>query len=159
MDNKLISLASYLKKLSLKENETLENEEMFYYSFYRKANICADFYMQPLNIGMFFPCDENGNYWEYPPTKEEKEWAQKDSTEAELSYKQKEYNYLKAKEKVLFEGFKLDEDGYYAYDSEKDLWIDEEFCEGLTVNDMVQYDLTLTPAALKILKTGIIKKK
>lgn len=63
----------------------------------------ATFLKQPLKLEMFVPCDECGNVWEYPPTKEEWEWAQKDSADAEQSFKQKKYYYEKAKEKVLFE--------------------------------------------------------
>lgn len=67
----------------------------------------AEFLKQPLTLGMFVPCDEDGNLWAYPPTNEEWEWAKKDSTEAEQSFKQKEYLFNKAKSRVLFEGFHI----------------------------------------------------
>ena len=70
---------------------------------YDKIRNYATFLQQPLKLEMFVPCDDKGNVWEYPPTKEEWEWAQKDSADAEQSFKQKEYYYEKAKEKVLFE--------------------------------------------------------
>lgn len=71
----------------------------------------ADFLKRPLKLEMFVPCDYEGNFWKYPPTKEEWEWAQKDSADAEQSYKQKVFHYQQAKNKVLFEGFEIE--GYY----------------------------------------------
>lgn len=65
----------------------------------------AKFLSRPLELWMFVPCDYEGNIWEYPPTQEEWDWATKDSADAEWGFKQKEFFFTKAKERVLFEGF------------------------------------------------------
>ena len=97
----------------------------------------AKFLKQPLKLEMFVPCDEDGNLWEYPPTKEEWEWAQKDSADAKQSFKQKEYYYEKAKEKVLFEGFEPYED--YKCAKYEEVYVDEEVCDGkFTVEDLIK---------------------
>ena len=98
----------------------------------------ATFIKQPLKLEMFVPCDEDGNVWEYPPTKEEWEWAQKDSADAEQSFKQKEYYYEKAKEKVLFEGFEQYED--YECAKYEDVYVDEKICDGkFTIEKLIKY--------------------
>lgn len=71
---------------------------------FNKIKNYATFLNQPLKLEMFVPCDDDGSYWKYPPTQDEWEWVQKDSADAEQSFKQKEFYYRKAKEKVLFEG-------------------------------------------------------
>ena len=97
----------------------------------------AKFLKQPLKLEMFVPCDEDGNLWEYPLTKEEWEWAQKDSADAEQSFKQKEYYYEKAKEKILFEGFEPYED--YECAKYEDVYVDEEVCDvKFTIEELIK---------------------
>lgn len=114
----------------------------------------ANFLKQPLKLEMFVPCDENGNVWEYPPTKEEWEWAQKDSADAEQSFKQKEYYYEKAKEKVLFEGFEVE--GSICFNGAKRISVDYGIfiptMRRLTIEDLIsdkKNPLQLTPTAIK----------
>lgn len=98
-DGFLIPMTDFVNNVGNIENyPSHENALSWIYNY-------ATFLKQPLKLEMFVPCDEDGNIWQYPPTKEEWEWAQKDSADAEQSFKQKEYYYEKAKEKVLFEGF------------------------------------------------------
>ena len=100
-DGFLIPMTDFVNNVGNMENyPSHENALSWIYNY-------ATFIKQPLKLEMFVPCDEDGNVWEYPPTKEEWEWAQKDSADAEQSFKQKEYYYEKAKEKVLFEGFEF----------------------------------------------------
>lgn len=97
---KLISMTDFVLQHEQKGMQNTDRHLRF-----EKILKYAKFIKQPLKLEMFVPCDEEGSYWEFPPTKEEWEWAHKDSTEAEQSFKQKEYYYQKAKEKVLFQGF------------------------------------------------------
>lgn len=104
---------------------------------FRTANIplnkihkYAKFLKQPLELGMFVPTDENGNFlWD------EANWNKN--------------FYQRAKERVLFEGFKVKGDFWL---SNRELYIDEEFCENKTVEDLIDFDVTLTPNALKLLE-------
>ena len=121
-----------MKLISSKDfGKTLSNETDVEYR--RKRDLYDKFIEQPLKLEMLIPCDEDSNYWKYPPTQDEWEWAKKDSTEAEQSFKQKEFYYQKAKEKVLFENFTVlsDEDGiieleckdiFINYNKEEDLF-------------------------------------
>ena len=104
-DDFLIPMTDFVNNIGNMENYPSHENALYWIYNY------ATFLKQHLKLEMFVPCDEGGNVWEYPPTKEEWEWAQKDSADAEQSFKQKEYYYEKAKEKVLFEGFELKEIG------------------------------------------------
>jgi hypothetical protein len=97
---KLIPMTDFV--LSEKVKSTLD-----YATGYKMIQSYAKFLKQPLNLGMFVPCDKDGDVWKYPPTKEEKEWAEKDRTDAEQSFKKKEFYYNNAKERVLFKGFEI----------------------------------------------------
>lgn len=145
----------------------LEQEKLNQKNTSRLACLCANyaqFLKQPLTLGMFVPCDEDGNVWKFPPTQEEWEWCEKDSTEAEQSFKQKEFYYQQAKERVLFEGFEV-HNGKNVIN--KDLGIVLAFSgiisiliegnNGLggfskndaTIEDLPTLDLTLTKTAIK----------
>ena len=82
----------------------------------------AKFLKQPLTLGMFIPCDEDGNVLEKP----HEEW--------ELSYwdfSTKQGKYLKAKERVLFEGAVVNAS------------------LGFNVEHLVGQDINLTQSAIK----------
>lgn len=64
----------------------------------------AKFLKQPLKLEMFVPCDENGNILEEPQMRPERN----SFDEEDMDYDAQElYDYIKAKEKVLFEGFEF----------------------------------------------------
>lgn len=101
-----MELISMVDFVLMQDGNLSQNDEDRWF----KSHQYAEFLKQPLELWMFVPCDDDGNVWKYPPTKDEWEWAKRDSTEAEQSFEQKEYNYNKAKDKVLFEfdgGIKL----------------------------------------------------
>ena len=62
----------------------------------------ATFLKQPLKLEMFVPCDEEGIVLEEP--KIEEEYVDEHTTQIFAQY---QYDLDKAKEKVLFEGFKI----------------------------------------------------
>ena len=72
------------------------------YKYYDKVFNYATFLKQPLQLGFFVPCDENGNVLEEPQIKEEE--IDEHTTQIFAQY---QYDLDKAKEKVLFEGFKI----------------------------------------------------
>ena len=120
----------------------------------------ARFLKQPLQLGFFVPCDEDGNLWEFPPTNEEWEWAQKDSADAEQSYKMKQFYYEKAKERILFKGFHsigeneielLNSDNWMSF-SQKTIIFTDEFgheIEVYRIEDLIELNLELTDSAIK----------
>ena len=61
----------------------------------------AQFLKQPLNIGMFVPCDEDGDILDEPEDYELR------LTNMMTEYNDEVYRHKQAKEKVLFEGFEL----------------------------------------------------
>lgn len=64
----------------------------------------AKFLKQPLKLEMFIPCDKDGNVLEEPQMRPERN----SFDEEDMDYDAQElYDYIKAKEKVLFEGFEV----------------------------------------------------
>ena len=106
---------------------------------------------------MFVPCDEKGNVWKFPPTKEEWEWCKKDSTEAEQSFKQKEFYYQQAKERVLFKIINprlINKNLFlyesYIYYSEGLIYENNDGRSLELIQDLISFtDLTLTQTAIK----------
>lgn len=150
----------------LNESGMTDEKIGIYLSALLKIDKYARFLKQPLALWMFVPCDGDGNPWIYPPTNEEWEWAKKDSTEAEQSFKQKEYFFKKAKERVLFEGFKVKTyaNGWeyiscgsftYLISSDNKLFDDNQNCAPRetkdTIEELLQCGtyLTLTATAIK----------
>lgn len=130
---KLISMTDFV----LEQKEKLKNYEQGFniekYDFI--INVCnyAKFLKQPLEQFMFVPCDENGNVLERPNA-------------GMFGYDHIYNNYNKAQERVLFEGFKVKGDFWL---SNGELYIDEEFCENKTIEDLIDFDVTLTQTAIK----------
>jgi len=122
-------------------------------SEYRKLRNAYDaFLKQPLTLGMFVPCDLDGNVLEEP-----EKWANflEYSSVKVPNLKPELYDYAKAKERVLFDGFKIcnriesvkcveNGDFHFSYES--------AIKNGETVESLVKYNLTLTESAIKEIK-------
>lgn len=121
----------------------------------------ANFLKQPLELWMFVPCDENGNVLEEP--KNYKEWDIKKLNvlyDLDLS---KYEEYQQAKKRCLFEGFEYKRTNYdlatlhHLSLKENREWVENKnYCivylkdfESKTIEDLVKYNLQLTPTALK----------
>lgn len=96
----------------------------------------AKFLKQPLKLGMFVPCDDEGNVWEYPidGMKIGKHSASYDA-------------YKKAEEKVLFEGFT-----YFKHANELDLngiCIAVESFKFMTIESLVYAKPKFSESAIK----------
>lgn len=95
----------------------------------------ANFLKQPLELRMFIPCDENGNYLPEPESRGVHPHYITEPTNEELEA----YNdWLEAKERCLFEG--LDE-------IDAETFMSCEDCK--TVEDLIIFGLELTPTAQK----------
>lgn len=128
---KLISMTDFV--LNFKGNTAISHKA---FEFARKSKNYANFLKQPLTLGMFVPCDQEGNVLRYPISKGGS------FINAELCA------YEKAEEKVLFKGFKWKED--YALNENKDVYVDEEWVLlNINVESLVEFDLELTESAIK----------
>lgn len=105
----------------------------------------ANFLKQPLNLGMFVPCDEDGTVlteatftdWESFSTEREPEHIQEVNEQETEEWE----IWCEAKDRVLFEGFEKYDDG-------------KSFAKTVigiskTVEGLVPHDFTLTPTAIK----------
>ena len=124
----------------------------------------ANFLKQPLKLEMFVPCDEDVNVLEEP--KIEEEYVDEHTTQIFAQY---QYDLDKAKEKVLFEEFNLNQKDFSKLESifcltkecfqitfftkEKGCFIDNlktnKTYEIKTIEDLIEYDLQLTENAVK----------
>lgn len=103
----------------------------------------ARFLKQPLTLGMFVPCDEDGNYLEKPKIHE------LDHSEAVA----RNYEYQQALSRVVFEGFEIHYQGIQHVQLNcsgvcLDYWYkDNEFeksgAEIKTISDLTQYGITI----------------
>jgi hypothetical protein len=159
-NKKLISMTDYVINKS-HEYFTLVNDNEPTYQDYVKVVInYARFLKQPLTLGMFIPCDLDGNVLN-EPTPFKKGGGKLSEQEFEIAIK----HYQEAKERVLFEGVEIrdeifihDKKHYYLVVSNKkiawnfnDKWVFYE--ENNTIEDLIAYNLTLTTKALnKLMK-------
>lgn len=115
----------------------------------------ANFLKQPLTLGMFAPCDDNGNILEEPNT--ENHLHGQDS----FVYHRLQAQYQEAKKRVLFEGFEVKHEKfmhdklhfYIEHNGIKFMWNFnnkwEFYKEFSTIEDLVKYNLVLTESARK----------
>lgn len=138
--NKLISMVDFV--LQCDGNKETINEENEYFS--TTVSNYANFLKQPLTLGMFVPVDEDGNVLLGKPLSPAKdsEW---------IRWENEEFEFYKAKEKVLFEGFKICDrrDNTCVMTNEYHLngfmWKDK------TVEMLCSYNVTLTEKAIKMI--------
>ena len=93
-DGFLIPMTDFVNNVGNMENyPSHENALSWIYNY-------ATFLKQPLKLEMFVPCDENGTILEEPQMRPERN----SFDEEDMDYDAQElYDYIKAKEKVLFE--------------------------------------------------------
>lgn len=135
----LISMTDFV--LSNEVKSTLE-----YSDSYKIIRSYAQFLKQPLTLGMFVPCDEDGNVLEEPKNYEL--WIKRALNipyDLDLSKYEK---YQQAIERVLFEGFEL-----LNKSTERVTWRSANFDFSMStfsnIEGMSHLPLTLTPYALK----------
>ena len=153
---KLISMTEFV----IHESFGVGNEIISKDEFCNKCSNYANFLKQPLTLGMFIPCDEEGNILEEP----DHSMYFTATTIGEDKYNNDAYEYEQAEERVLFEGFHvIGVDKNYCHIELKnaDLWIvfyngkiclEYSFNEETsiyTIEDIIEYNLTLTDSAIK----------
>jgi len=153
---KLISMTDYVEWIKFKNPEEFASDDLHDGVRGKFNRIClyAKFLKQPLTLGMFVPCDEERNVLEEPD---------RPPSSLHLKMYESELNqYQQAKERVLFEGFKM-----FAWNHSKDTpfmigldksfgcvyWLHEDgwsLSKGIkTVEDLILYQPTLTKSAIK----------
>lgn len=150
-NNFLINMTDFVinkRKELLRHSEyknDLENYANIIYNY-------AQFLKQLLNLGMFFPCDEDGDILDEPEDYELR------LPNMMTEYNDEVYRYKQAKEKVLFEGFEIDKNLHLVYRDEIPIgrfisYKNESkfiFRDSLkTIEDLVEFGFKLTESALK----------
>lgn len=141
---KLISMVDYV----LHESFGYGNEFTTAQDFIDKVTNYANFLKQPLTLGQFVPCDEDGNVLEEP----------NNDFRGHENYSKRLDIYNEAKSRVLFEGFEAHESNSKTRSikmMDADFYIFWNFSDGFgwqkskginTIQDLVPYNLTLTPS-------------
>jgi hypothetical protein len=107
----------------------------------------AKFLKQPLTLSMFVPTDDDGNVLEEPKCMYIYNTQCFECTADEM-YRCRKYN--EAKERVIFEGFELDNTP--SLKIIRGIYITgflPKFLENKTVEDLIKHNLTITPNAVK----------
>ena len=139
---KLISMVKRIKDIDLNHG-SLDDK-------YKLIINYANFLKKPLELGMFIPCDEDGNVLEDP----ELTMLQGDG-ETYYSASDEEFKqYWEAEERVLFDGFQISD----IFDNNN---IGIQSCslsfstknfkakfENKTIEELIHYDITLTESAI-----------
>lgn len=104
--NKLIAMTDFVLEQEFTiEVQSLTNQWGSRVSRYNKIMSYAKFIKQPLELGMFVPCDEDGNVLEEPDNHE----FYMNNFKGEFNdYYSQSYEYQQAKERCLFEGLEID---------------------------------------------------
>lgn len=126
---------------------------------YRKILNYAKFLKQPLTLGMFVPCDEEGNVLEEPlfSTGHSDNCYCESCVEEGFRYENYLIDLEQAKERVLFKGFELNgrflknkDNGYSVYLSGKEICNNDTGREIDTIEGVIEFlDIELTESALK----------
>lgn len=110
--SKLISMTDYVIK-KVNENRPCDRGAIL-----QEISDYAKFIKQPLTLGMFIPCDDEGNVLN-------EMYSEKENTKNK-TFTQLSNEYQQAKERVIFEGFNflgVLNDCYYEIELNNDFWV------------------------------------
>lgn len=104
----------------------------------------ANFLKQPLTLGMFVPVDEEGNVLLGKPLSPAKdsEW---------IRWENEEFKFYKAKDNVLFEGFKICDRGDNTCVMTNQYHLNGFMWKDKIVEMLCSYNVTLTETAIKMI--------
>ena len=124
---KLISMTDFVLEQGKKPNNS-----DFRQRFVVKVLNYANFLKQPLTLGMFVPCDDDGNVLEF---------KERHNCINEIEFDQKLLDFQDAKSKVIFEDFvgintDLYSNGFFQFD--------EEFIFDKSVEDLICFNLAVS---------------
>lgn len=113
----------------------------------------AQFLKQPLSLGMFVPCDDEGNILKEPVDDSDRGRCEYDLLK-KLTFKENSEKYQQAKDRILFEGYTYCHDEEYLkfINDELEFMYDPDELESWVMEDFVDCEeesLVLTEAALK----------
>lgn len=146
-ERQLIEMVDYIEWIKFQPASKDYLEQGYETPVHQKYNrICnfAKFLNQPLTLGMFVPCDEDGNPLEEPTEKLMNEFGGAFSTNEEQNQLDDLIQeYQAAKERVIFEGFEvtLTEFGFTLNDgvsSKVDVVLEPDFMRK-NINDLINY--------------------
>ena len=146
-DGFLIPMTDFVNNVGNMENyPSHENALSWIYNY-------ATFLKQPLKLEMFVPCDEDGDILEEPEDYEQR------LPNMMTEYNDEIYRYEQAKEKVLFEGFKIYDyklNVFFYLGRKKTLSYDKKRKDFITigflpetVEDLIHIQPILTESAIK----------
>ena len=132
---KLISMTDFVLEQGKKPNNSDFRER-----FFVKVLNYANFLKQPLTLGMFVPCDDDGNVLEEPSKDMWDNFINSQFGHFNESYTYC-FNYQEAKSKVIFEDFvgintDLYSNGFFQFD--------EEFIFDKSVEDLICFNLAVS---------------
>ena len=134
-DGFLIPMTDFVLRINEIEKEIDQFFDSWRMKQLRIIENYAKFLKQPLKLEMFVPCDDDGNVLAEP--KKPHTFASENSDEYIKKWKSEIEIYNKAKEKVLFEGFKLYKD--YECAKYEEIYIDAEVCDGkFTIEELIK---------------------
>ena len=131
---KLISMTDFvLSKESILDNDNCNESDNAIDSMFKYAK----FLQKTLTLGMFVPCDDDGNVLKVPICENQNESQQL----MEFAVKSKIFD--KAKFKVLFNGFQVRKQSTYSIVSNKDgdIWV--TWNKSKNIEDLIPYNLDL----------------
>lgn len=135
---KLISMTDFVLEQELPTYLQKDEFEEAYYKLHNYAN----FLKKPLTLEMFVPCDEDGNVLEEPNRISNMNWDAKKLEDWSLNC----HEYQQAKERVLFDGFKL-KDGFIIMPDKQ--FLDTSKLKNKIVENLINEHYTLTESAIK----------
>ena len=137
--------AIYLQS-SLQFGETLKSVSD---SDYRRLRDNYDALLkQPLKLGFFVPCDENGNVLKEP---KEDDFLYHDKTLNHVDFSAELEQYEKAKERVLFKGFEhylFREANNVKHNKSRKCFSFPNY-NGVIIEDLISLEVELTESAIK----------
>lgn len=168
---KLISISDFvLEHFELLENVPTQEEAIRHINTVKRY---AEFLKQSLKLEMFVPCDEDGNIMEEPKkTNYQVDVNTKcsgwkylyDSNDKLIGYyddrkwKEDFVKFKQAKEKVLFEGFEIDKNGYLVHNNDISIGRFISYQEGFNflfrdnmknIEDLVDFDFFINENTIK----------
>jgi len=155
---KLIS-SRLFGELIRSEEHGFKNRIDYILGYEKLRNNYDDFIKQKLTIWMFVPCKLVDGVWVVLEEPLQQNYVFEDHPE--LAGNPKEYDlelfendikeYQEAKDRVLFANFKYDKMGFAYSTTQSECVFDEEYMESKTIEDLVKYNLELTPTAKKLI--------
>lgn len=140
---KLIPMTSFV--LNFKGNTAISHKA---FEFARKVKNYAEFLRQHLTLGMFVPCDEDGNVLFSKPNYYSCFLDGSYVNKPQLINYENCVRYKKAEEKVLFKGFYVE---FNAVKSPQGGYLDVGGLQNKTIETIIGAELQLTDSAIKLI--------